>query len=242
MGIHEDAQNGTLIEATLTRYLQSNRNILNEPDPTTGYLPLATAAVAGSSDVVEQLLLNNAKAEALTRNGETTLLLATRYGKKNVARIVQLLLPKTPRNLIDATTPAHDKDTPLMKAVRRKDIEAIRLLAGAGASPTASNARNETPESVAKAAGDSALDKAVLRALNPKGEKEGLQQLATIVGDFVNYTISWINQRASNIATKIFKLKPKQNPEFAKVSRIVVAHFVSFLPPSLSSVLIIGFY
>lgn len=37
MGIHEDAQQGTLLGNTLTGYLLNNPNILNEQDPATGH-------------------------------------------------------------------------------------------------------------------------------------------------------------------------------------------------------------
>jgi ankyrin repeat protein len=211
MGIHEDAQQGTLIRDTLTRYLKNNPNILNEQDPTTDHTPLATAAVAGFADVVEQLLKKGAKVEALSRNGETALLLTTRETSRNWPRIVQLLLSKTPDSLIDATTTADSNNTPLMYTVLKKDIESIRLLVKAGASPTAPNDNGVTLEAVA------ASDKAVKHALNPD-EKLGLAKLADLVGDFLLYVVAWVNKTADGIMNKLFGLNPTLNKNIDEVS------------------------
>ncbi|KAJ7800238.1 hypothetical protein B0H14DRAFT_2900454 [Mycena olivaceomarginata] len=71
---------------TLTRYLLNNPNILDEQDPATGRAPLAIAAVAGFADEVEQLLQKGAKADALSRNGETALLLITQETSRESAQ------------------------------------------------------------------------------------------------------------------------------------------------------------
>jgi ankyrin repeat protein len=212
MGIHEDARQGTLVENTLTRYLLNNPNILNEQDPATGRAPLATAAVAGFTDVVEQLLMKGAKADAFSRDGETALLLTTRETSRNRPRIVQLLLSKTPAGSVDATTTADGDNTPLMHVVLKKDVESIRLLVKAGASLTATNNSGLTAETMA------AADKAVARALNPEKERLALAKLADLAGSFLLYTVAWVNKTADDVMLGLFGLNPKLNEDIDEVS------------------------
>jgi ankyrin repeat protein len=212
MGIHEDAQQGTLVGDILINYLKNNPNILNEQDPTTGRAPLATAAVAGKVDVVEQLLRRGAKADALSRNNETALLLTTRLTTKDRPRIVQLLLGKTSANFVDATTEADDKNTPLMYSVRNKDLDSIRLLVNANASRTATNKSNKTAMDLA------ASDKAVEYALDPKEEQAKRTKLTDMVGSFLLYIVAWVNKTADNVMNRLFGLKPKLNETIDDVS------------------------
>ncbi|KAK7016334.1 putative ankyrin repeat protein [Favolaschia claudopus] len=186
MGIHADAQQGTLDKPALTRYLQSNPDILSELDASTGRTPLATAAVAGFADEVDLLLKRGAKPEALSRADETVLLLVNRETKKNRPRIVQLLLDKMPATSIDATTAADANNTPLMFAVLNGDVESIRLLVKAGASPTAPNSKGVSAQQMA----DRATDKAVKRAINPN-EQSNIAKLTAVVGSFLQYIVAW---------------------------------------------------
>jgi ankyrin repeat protein len=214
MGIHEDARQGTLVGDTLTRYLLNNPNILNEQDPATGRVPLATAAVAGFADVVEQLLRKGAKADALSRDGETALLLTTRETSRNRPRIVQLLLSKTPASSVDATTAADGNNTPLMHAVLSRDVESIRLLVKAGASLAATNSSGLTAEMMAAAASD----KAVARALDPEKERSALAKLADVVVSFLLFIVAWVNKTANDIMRRLFGLNPKLNENIDEVS------------------------
>ncbi|KAF7361177.1 putative ankyrin repeat protein [Mycena sanguinolenta] len=209
MGIHEDAQQGTLIGDTLARYLQSNPNILNKKHPVTGRAPLATAAVAGFADEVEQLLERGAKADALSRDGETALLLVTRETTRNRPRIIQLLLSKTPAGSVDATTSGDGNKTPLMYAVLREDLESIRLLVKAGASLTATNDSGLTAEQVAAASSN----KAVARALDPEKEQSALGKLVALVGSFLLFIVAWVNKTANGIANRLFGLNPTLNDD-----------------------------
>ncbi|KAF7331102.1 putative ankyrin repeat protein [Mycena venus] len=217
MGIHEDARQGTLVGDTLTRYLLSNPNILNEQDPVTGRAPLATAAVAGFADEVEQLLQKGAKADALSRNGETALLLTTRLTPRetirNRPRIVQLLLSKTPAGSVDATTAADGNNTPLMYAVLNGDVESVRLLVKAGASLTATNDSGLTAEKIAAASSD----KAVARALDPEKEQSILAKLAGVVGSVLLYVVAWVNKTAKGVMRRLFGLNPKLNKNIDEV-------------------------
>ncbi|KAJ7697272.1 hypothetical protein B0H14DRAFT_3039294 [Mycena olivaceomarginata] len=192
MGIHEDARQGRLVGDTLTRYLLNNPNILDEQDPATGRAPLAIAAVAGFADEVEQLLQKGAKADALSRNGETALLLTTQETSRNRPRIVQLLLSKTPAGSVDATTAADGSNTPLMHAVLRRDVESIRLLVKAGASLTATNDSGLTAEQMAAAVEPSIFEK-----------------LASVVGSVLLYTVAWVNKTAKGVVRRLFRLNPK---------------------------------
>ena len=200
MGIHEDARQGTLVGDTLTRYLKNNPDILNEQDPATGRAPLATAAVAGFADVVDQLLKKGAKADALSRDGETALLLTTRETTRNRPRIVQLLLSKTPAGSVDATTAADSNNTPLMHAVLRKDVESIKLLVKAGASRTVTN--NSGLTAIAAAASD----KAVARALDLEKEQSALAKLVDQVDNFPFYIITRFNKTADDVMDRIFEV------------------------------------
>ncbi|KAJ7749277.1 ankyrin repeat-containing domain protein [Mycena maculata] len=207
MGIHEDARQGTLVGDTLTRHLLNNANILNEQDPATGRAPLATAALAGFADEVEQLLKKGAKADAPSRDGETALLVTTRETSRNRPRIVQLLLSKTPAGSVDATTAADGNNTPLMYAVLSGDVESIRLLVKAGASLTATNDSGLTAEKMAAASSD----KAVARALDPEKEQSAFAKLAGVVGSVLLYVVAWVNKTANGIMGRLFGLNPKLN-------------------------------
>ncbi|KAH7102980.1 hypothetical protein BKA62DRAFT_698225 [Auriculariales sp. MPI-PUGE-AT-0066] len=209
MGIHEDARKGTLLGDRLAAYLQSNPNILSELDPVSGWTPLAAAAVAGFANVVEQLLSRGAEPDALSRDGETALLLTASKTAKNRPRIIQLLLSKTPNGSVDATSSAASNNTPLMFAVQKKDIESIRLLSKAGASLTAMNDQGLTAEAMAK-------DKAVKRALEPEKEKSAIAKLSSIVVSSLLYVASWVNKTAKGVMRRMFGLNPAMNQTSTK--------------------------
>ncbi|KAF5319518.1 hypothetical protein D9619_008712 [Psilocybe cf. subviscida] len=202
MGIHEDAQDGTLVGPRLTRYLIANPNILSVQNLATGRAPLATAAVAGQTDVVELLLNKGAKAEERSRDGETALLLTileTESPKR--PRIVQLLLNKAPE-VVDETTTARGNKSPLVYAVEKKDLESIRLLVQAGAERTAAEA----------AAGS---DRAVKRALDPE-ERQKNAKLTDLVGDFLLFIIAVVNETADNVVKNLSGLAGAMNDSFDK--------------------------
>ncbi|EJD41553.1 hypothetical protein AURDEDRAFT_169448 [Auricularia subglabra TFB-10046 SS5] len=181
--------------------------ILEEKDPAEGLTPLAAAAVSGWPEVVNLLLRQGAKADALSRAGETPLLLVARDGAKNRARFVQLLLTKMPPRSVDATSPGN-KTTPLMHAVLKKDVETVRQLRKAGASLSVRNDADLTAEGMAKASGDMA----VVRALNPDVEPAGLAKLASVVLSFLLFVVAWVNKTANGIVRRLYGL----NPEFSE--------------------------
>ncbi|KIW89829.1 uncharacterized protein Z519_09258 [Cladophialophora bantiana CBS 173.52] len=74
--------------------------------------------VAGYADEVQLLFKRGAKADALSKDGETPLLLAAFKTNKNRARIIQLLHAKIPSSAVDATSPVDGTNTPLMFVAR----------------------------------------------------------------------------------------------------------------------------
>jgi hypothetical protein len=212
MGIHEDARQGKLVGDTVTRYSRDVPGILNQLDPSTGRSPLASAAIAGHADSVEQLLKRGAKPDALSRDGENTLLLTVRDGIRNRSRIVQLLLTQMPNDAIDATTSANDNKTPLMYAVLRSDLQTIRLLATAGASLTATDSEGRTAKDIAP-------NKLVQLALNPKLEKEARAVQTANVGSILNTVLAWVNKTSDGIVDLLFELNPTLDEEIDEVYR-----------------------
>ncbi|UKZ56881.1 hypothetical protein TrVGV298_010726 [Trichoderma virens] len=128
MSIYEDARKGLLVGSVLDAYIENKPNTLDEQSPDTGLTALAIAAIEGFPDEVEQLLKKGAGPDALSSNLETPLLLAAWKGKKERARIIQLLLKSMPPGSLNRTCKAADFNTPLMFAIKNKDYESIRLL------------------------------------------------------------------------------------------------------------------
>ncbi|KZV92410.1 hypothetical protein EXIGLDRAFT_75908 [Exidia glandulosa HHB12029] len=203
MGIHEDARQGTLDKEKLAKYLAGNASILEEKDPAQGLTPLAAAAVAGYADVVDLLLKRGAKADALSRDGETPLLLTARDGARNRARIVQLLLAKTPAGSVDATSARDKNNTPLMYAVLKKDLETVRQLCKAGASLTATNDDGLTAKDMAGG------DRDVVRAFN--SDPGTLAKLSSVVVSFLQYVVAWVNKTANGVVRRLYGLNPELN-------------------------------
>lgn len=212
MGIHENAAEGSLLGGSLINYIKNDPNVLNEQDPVGGLTPLAAATVGGHVKEVEQLLKKGAKADAPSGNGETPLLLAAWKAKNNRARIIQLLLGKTPPGSIDATCPIAENYTPLMWAVTNKDIESIRLLRGAGASLEVQNDDGTNAEDMA----EEIEDMAVSRALR-LDEPSLISKLASAVVYFLLFIIAWLNS-AKGVVRRIYGLNPKLDEDLNQVS------------------------
>ncbi|KAF4574830.1 hypothetical protein AB1N83_004326 [Pleurotus pulmonarius] len=206
MSIFQDARNGSLNKSNLDRYLSSNPNILTQQEPTSGLTPLAIAVVGGLPEEVELLLKRGAKPDGLSRNGETPLLLAAWKTTNERPRIIQLLLSKIRAGdpSIDATISAAENNTPLMYAIKNKDLESIRLLRTARASLTIKNDEGFNAKEVAEYLDD----KAVLRALNPDNEKAGLAKLAAVVLSFLLYIVAWVNAALGGVIRRVFGLNP----------------------------------
>ncbi|KAH0847464.1 ankyrin repeat protein [Fonsecaea pedrosoi] len=200
MGIHEDARRGTLTEARLEKYLDADWTILDQRDSVEGLTPLGAATVGGHADEVLLLLKSGAKADILSRDGATSLLLAASRTEKNRARIIQLLLAKTPSNAIDATTAAVGNNTPLMFVVLKKDAESIRLLRKARASVTLTNDDGHT----AKFLADSTYDRVVIRALNPEKEQSDFSKLIDMVVGLLLFVVAWVNKVADDVVRRAY--------------------------------------
>jgi ankyrin repeat protein len=195
MDIHQDVRNGTLTRANLDRYIEADRTDLEKKDPIEGLTPLGAATVAGYADEVQLLLTSGAKADTLSKDGETPLLLAASKADKNRARIIQLLLETTPSSAIDATSPSANNNTPLMCVVQKKDAESIRLLRKARASLTLTNDDGYDAKDLAY----KTYDRVVIRALNPDKEKGDFDMLIDMVVGLLLFIVAWLNKAADQI-------------------------------------------
>ncbi|KAI2466904.1 ankyrin [Annulohypoxylon bovei var. microspora] len=204
MGFHEDVRQGTAVGGRLVYYIRSNPNIFNEQDPADGLTPLAAAAVAGHAEEVKQLLDKGARADVLSRNGETPLLLAAWKTNNNRPRIIQLLLTKTPSSSVDATCASAGNKTPLMFAIEKRDLESIRLLRKAGASLELEDDSNLNAEEIANM-----MEGRISLALNPDNERQALGRLSDYALSFLLSIISWVNIHVNGIVRRIFGLNPR---------------------------------
>jgi len=202
MDIHQDVRNGTLTEARLNKYIEADRTVLEQQDPAEGLTPLGAATVAGNANEVLLLLKSGAKADTLSKDGETPLLLAASKTDKNRARIIQLLLAKTPSSAIDATSSSADKNTPLMHVVQKKDVESIRLLRKARASLTLTNDDGYNAKDLA----DKTYDRVVIRALNPEKEKGEFEELVDMVVGLLLFVVAWVNRTANEVVRRMYGL------------------------------------
>ncbi|XDG05472.1 hypothetical protein ABKA04_005087 [Annulohypoxylon sp. FPYF3050] len=190
MEIYEDIRLGTTAESRLTR------DILNKP-------ALVSAIIAGHVRQVKQVLDKGAKADALSRNGETTLLLACRETNYNRTRIIQLLLEMLPPYSVDETCSDADNNTPLMFVITKGDLESIRLLRKAGASIELENDKYTNAEDMATKIGGR-----VRLALDPDKERWALQKYTDVMLSFLLYIIASVNLRVGGVIHQVFSLNP----------------------------------
>lgn len=217
MSIFEDARAGNLNKSRLDGHLSKDSKILNQQDPGSGLTPLGIAVVGGFPEEVELLLKEGAKPDGLSRNGETPLLLAAWKATKERPRIIQLLLAKIPSGdpSIDATIPAAEGNTPLMYAIKSKDLDSIRMLRTARASLTIKNDKDINAKEVAEYLDD----KAVLRALDPEKEKSDLSKLAATVLGFLLYIVAWVNAALGGVIRRVLGLNPELDQNTDQVRR-----------------------
>lgn len=214
MSVFDDARKGILVGRRLGDYMASNPNMLDEQDPGSGRTLLAIAVVGGFVEEVEQLLTEGAKADGLSRNGETPLLLAAWQTTNERPRIIQLLLAKTPSRSVDTTCRDAENKTPLMYAIENKDIDSIRILRRAGASLTIKNDGGFNAKEMA----EDKNDKAVLRALYPDKEQLDLARLAAVVVSFLLYIVAWVNAALNGVVRRASGLNPELDQRTNQVS------------------------
>ena len=177
---------------------------------------LAAATLEGHAEEVERLLKKGAKADILSSNGETLLLLAAWKTNNNRPRIIQLLLTKTPLDSVDATCPIAGNNTPLIFAVMKEDVESIRLLRRAGASQTL---RNDAGYSAEDIANNTYYNRFVIRALSPKREGEGLVHLTDMVVSLLLFIVAWVNHNDNMIVSRMYGLNPSLEPAWDEVGK-----------------------
>jgi len=219
MNIHQDVRNGTLTEARLNEYIEADRTVLEQQDPDEGLTPLGAATVAGYADEVLLLLKSGAKADTLSKDDESPLLLAASKTDKNRARIIQLLLGKTSSNATDATCPKADNNTPLMYVVQKKHIESIRLLRKARASLDLTNLDLTNDDGYnAKDLAEKTYNRAVTRALNPEKEKGDFEMLIDMVVGLLLFIVAWVNKTADEVVRRMYGLNIDLNDAWDRVS------------------------
>jgi len=223
MDIHQDVRNGALTEARLNKYIEADRTVLEQQDSVEGLTPLGAATVAGYADGVLLLLKSGAKADTLSKDGETPLLLAASKTDKNRARIIQLLLAKTPASAIDAISNSPDKNTPLMHVVQKKDVESIRLLRKARAKLELTNDDGRTAKDLA----EKTYDRVVIRALDPVKEKGDFEMLIDMVVGLLLFIVAWVNKAADEVVRRMYGLNIDLNDAWnQRVGDPTTAEFV----------------
>ena len=198
MNIHQHVRNGTLTEARLDEYIEADPTVLEQKDPddpARGLTPLGAATVAGDAEEVLLLLKSGAKADTLSKDGKSPLLLAASETDKNRARIIRLLLAKTPFSVIDATSPSVNNDTPLMHVVHKKDVKSIRLLRKARASLTLTNKAGYNAKQLA----ENTPGTVAIRALNPDKEEGDFGRLVDMVVELLFFIVAWVNKAVNGV-------------------------------------------
>lgn len=186
MDLYTEAQNGTLTNSGLEKYLRSSS--IDEENLTTGFTPLTIAVKGGYSNVVILLLRCKANVNKKTRDGRTPLYLAAN-ARNNRPRLVQLLLEYKAK--VDESSGEWENETPLMVAIiQARDPEVIRLLVDAGASLTKKNDRDETAQVLAGQSSNPAIRKAIL----PKDQQnKGRFELTSLIISFVLFILAYVN-------------------------------------------------
>ncbi|UKZ70763.1 uncharacterized protein TrAtP1_011733 [Trichoderma atroviride] len=213
MSIHEDAKQGILVGNVLDSYIKNNQDILEEQNSESGLTPLAIAVTEGFPDEVEELLEKGAKADGLSRDKETPLLLAAWKAKKERARLIQLLLKKIPPSSVDSTCDVAGLKTPLMFAIENKDLESIRLLRKAKASVDIKNKEGFTAEQMARYTNNPAIS----LALDVNEEKAAIGLLASKVVDLLLYIVDWVKKTVKGALFMVPKANAESNEDIDKI-------------------------
>jgi ankyrin repeat protein len=129
----------------MSAYLLKFEGFVATPDRN-GVTPLHLAASRGEGMLVSMLLEKGAVPEALDVNQNTPLMLAAASTKSNT---VALLLSVT----TDINRKNIDGETALLLAVKSGNVDVIRQLVAAGASPTSRTNARDTPEKIAERLG-----------------------------------------------------------------------------------------
>ncbi|KAF3903726.1 hypothetical protein AA313_de0209677 [Arthrobotrys entomopaga] len=225
MGIHEEARLGTLTEVKLANYLREDPNRLNEQDPDTParYTPLASAAVNGHAKVVDLLLRNKADPDAPCANDARPLHLVAQNWqgpKGKQGPIIKLLLGnKPPPEVVDRPL-APENNTALMLILKKRpiDLDSIKLLRKAGASPTLKNALGESATTLAQESNDKRVRQAVL---NPNASgRSGSSKVIDAIITFLGLILAAVNTFANSVITRVFKKTPKVPSDVARADKV----------------------
>ena len=214
MSIFQDIRKGDLDETAIKQYIRNDSQILNTQESDSGLTPLALAIGEGLPEVVRNLLQNGARADGLTRNYATPLLIAAWKTKKEQNLIIQILLDD-PRSLsiIDTTCSAAKNKTPLMWCIDREKLESVRMLRRKGASLTIKNSEGRTAKQMAEGRED------IYRALYPNEEPTWLSILSGVVVSFLTYIIAWVNFFLNGGQRRVAEMNPLLNSSIDRVRR-----------------------
>jgi ankyrin repeat protein len=194
--IQKESREGSLTSTKLSQFLQDGGNI-NDPDPATGFTPLAAAAKAGHPFVVDLLLKNKADVNKKSRYGCTPLYFAAN-ARANRVEVVRTLLDKGAD--VDATDPLCDNETPLMVAITQsRDAKVVAMLYNAGASLQATNVKGETARSMAEKSGDPSIQRIVLP---PDQQRPGLAELINALVNLIVFILAYVNSGVINGVAK----------------------------------------
>lgn len=216
MSIHEDAKQGILVGNVLDNHIKNDPNILEKQNSDSGFTPLAIAIIEGFPDEAYELLEKGAKADGLSRDKETPLLLAAWKAKKERPRLIQLLLKKIPQDSVDTTCDIAGLKTPLMFAIENKDLESIRLLRKAKASVDIKNKEGFTAEQMARYANNPAIS----LALDVNEEKAAIGLLASKVVDLLLYIVDWVKKTVKGALFMVPKTNAESNDDIDRVSEV----------------------
>ncbi|PNP44261.1 hypothetical protein TGAMA5MH_03867 [Trichoderma gamsii] len=213
MSIHEDAKQGILVGNVLDNHIKNDPNILEKQNSDSGFTPLAIAIIEGFPDQAYELLEKGAKADGLSRDNETPLLLAAWKAKKERPRLIQLLLKRIPQDSVDTTCDIAGLKTPLMFAIENKDLESIRLLRKAKASVDIKNKEGFTAEQMARYANNPAIS----LALDVNEEKAAIGLLASKVVDLLLYIVDWVKKTVKGALFMVPKTNAESNEDIDRI-------------------------
>jgi len=146
--LHKAASEGDITE--VNSLIAAKANINSLASDTAFRTPLHEAAISGHIGVVEILLNNGARVDALDNMGYTPLHRAVENGHTDVAK---LLIDKG----ADVNAETLEGLTPLHIAIRNNNIDLVKFLLSAGADIDAKNYRDQTPLDLAPRRGQAEI-------------------------------------------------------------------------------------
>lgn len=216
--IHDEAWHGHLTAATLKKYVESDRSIIDRAGGIKNITPLAAACWQGHLDVVKVLLSGGANPNALSPSSRTPLFYVTTQSRpSNRFAILRALINAN----VNIDMPC-DKDgnTPLMNAISQtKDDRIVRELIDRNASVTTKNAKGETAQTLAEM-------HRMKRHMRTKAERNSTSaQVVDVVVSLVLLVVSYTNSgffksAVRGVVKKLYNFTGAEKPALVKVINI----------------------